>query len=105
MTSFSILLRALLITVTCSACFTVSLTVDDQLQELKENYVRKFYDEHPNNWMPSSCEDLWRIGHTLSALYSVMGVAMVENVYCDFTKLPNDAGKISVKNLLNNFLP
>lgn len=42
--------------------------------------------------MASSCEDLWRIGHTLSGLYSVMGVAKVENIYCDFTKLPNDAG-------------
>jgi hypothetical protein len=42
--------------------------------------------------MPKSCEDLWRIGHTLSGLYSVMGTAMVENIYCDFTKLPSDAG-------------
>ncbi|KAK4004506.1 hypothetical protein OUZ56_006240 [Daphnia magna] len=42
--------------------------------------------------MPSSCEDLWRVGHSLSGLYSVIGNAMVESVYCDFTKLPNDAG-------------
>ncbi|KAI9561382.1 hypothetical protein GHT06_012339 [Daphnia sinensis] len=42
--------------------------------------------------MPSSCEDLWRVGHSLSGLYSVMGTAMEESVYCDFTKLPNDAG-------------
>ncbi|XP_046643658.1 uncharacterized protein LOC124328873 isoform X2 [Daphnia pulicaria] len=42
--------------------------------------------------MPKSCEDLWRIGHTLSGLYSIMGAKMVESVYCDFTKLPNDAG-------------
>ncbi|KAI9561381.1 hypothetical protein GHT06_012338 [Daphnia sinensis] len=42
--------------------------------------------------MPSSCEDLWRVGHSLSGLYSVMGTAKVESVYCDFTKLPNDAG-------------
>ena len=43
--------------------------------------------------IPSSCEDLWRIGHTLSGLYSIMGVNMVESVYCDFTKLPDDPGK------------
>jgi hypothetical protein len=43
--------------------------------------------------MPTSCEDLWRMGHTLSGLYSVLGIAMVESVYCDFAKLPSDAGK------------
>lgn len=42
--------------------------------------------------MPSSCQDLWLIGHTLSGLYSVMGAAIVENVYCNFTKLPSDPG-------------
>ena len=42
--------------------------------------------------MPKSCEDLWRIGHTLSGLYSVMGLEMIESVYCDFTKLPGDSG-------------
>ncbi|EFX89078.1 hypothetical protein DAPPUDRAFT_310805 [Daphnia pulex] len=44
------------------------------------------------NGIPKSCEDLWRIGHFLSGMYSVMGVTMVESVYCDFTKLPNDTG-------------
>ena len=43
--------------------------------------------------MPKSCEDLWKIGHHLNGLYSVMGSEMVESVYCDFTKLPSDAGK------------
>ncbi|XP_046462614.1 uncharacterized protein LOC124208790 isoform X1 [Daphnia pulex] len=42
--------------------------------------------------MPKSCEDLWRKGHTLSGLYSVMGRAMIEAVYCDFNKLPFDSG-------------
>ena len=50
--------------------------------------------------MPKSCEDLWRIGHTLRGFYSIMGEKMVESIYCDFTKLPGDAGKI----LPNNFL-
>jgi hypothetical protein len=42
--------------------------------------------------MPTSCEDLWRMGHTLSGLYSVVGAKTVERVYCDFTKSSNDAG-------------
>ena len=42
---------------------------------------------------PTSCTDLWRIGHSLSGLYSVMGTEQVESVYCDFTKLPTDSGK------------
>ncbi|KAK4011384.1 hypothetical protein OUZ56_020498 [Daphnia magna] len=42
--------------------------------------------------MPSSCEELWKTGHTLSGLYSVMGVSMVESVYCDFSKLPYESG-------------
>ena len=46
----------------------------------------------PVNEMPTSCADLWRKGHTLSGLYSVMGTKMIETVYCDFTKLPNDPG-------------
>ncbi|XP_046459861.1 neurexin-4-like isoform X2 [Daphnia pulex] len=41
--------------------------------------------------MPSSCADLWRTGHSLSGLYSVVGTAMVESVYCDFAKLPSDS--------------
>lgn len=42
--------------------------------------------------MTSSCQDLWRKGHTLSGLYSIMGMAMIETVYCDFAKLPTDSG-------------
>jgi hypothetical protein len=44
------------------------------------------------NGLPSSCGDLKMIGHTLSGIYSVMGSSMMESVYCDFTKLPSDAG-------------
>ena len=36
---------------------------------------------------PKSCTDLWRIGHTFSAFFSVTGEEKVESVYCDFTKL------------------
>ena len=42
---------------------------------------------------PISCADLWRIGHSLSGLYSVMGEKQVESVYWDFTKLPTDSSK------------
>ncbi|XP_046456833.1 uncharacterized protein LOC124203958 isoform X2 [Daphnia pulex] len=42
--------------------------------------------------LPKSCKDLWLIGHTLNGFYSVMGSAKMESVYCDFTKLPDDAG-------------
>jgi hypothetical protein len=44
------------------------------------------------NGLPSSCGDLKMIGHTLNGFYSVMGSSMMESVYCDFTKLPSDAG-------------
>ncbi|XP_057370159.1 uncharacterized protein LOC130691262 [Daphnia carinata] len=43
------------------------------------------------NGMPTSCQDLWRIGYTLSGIYSIKGSSnKVETVYCDFTKLPGD---------------
>ncbi|XP_046459310.1 uncharacterized protein LOC124205831 [Daphnia pulex] len=42
--------------------------------------------------MPTSCEDLWLVGHILNGFYSVMGSAMMESVYCDFTKLPGNDG-------------
>jgi hypothetical protein len=45
------------------------------------------------NGMPSSCVDLRLIGHIWSGLYSVMGVNMVETVYCDFSKAIEDPGK------------
>ncbi|EFX82574.1 hypothetical protein DAPPUDRAFT_101175 [Daphnia pulex] len=45
------------------------------------------------NGLPSSCEDLKSIGHTLNGFYFVVGSAKMESVYCDFTKLPDDAGK------------
>jgi SMC interacting uncharacterized protein involved in chromosome segregation len=44
------------------------------------------------NGLPSSCEDLKTIGHTLNGFHSVMGSARMESVYCDFTKLPGDEG-------------
>uniref|UniRef100_A0A0P5NX02 Neurexin IV n=1 Tax=Daphnia magna TaxID=35525 RepID=A0A0P5NX02_9CRUS len=43
------------------------------------------------NQMPTSCEDLREIGHTLNGLYSVMGMKSVESVYCDFSNATNDS--------------
>ena len=43
--------------------------------------------------LPTSCEDLWLIGHTLNGFYSIIGAKMIESVYCDFTQLPDDASK------------
>ncbi len=50
------------------------------------------------NGMPSSCQDLWRIGYTLSGLYSIKGSSSnkVETVYCDFSKLPGDQGAVNI---------
>jgi hypothetical protein len=45
------------------------------------------------NGLPSSCADLKMIGHIWNGFYSVMGTAKMESVYCDFSKLPEDAGK------------
>ena len=44
------------------------------------------------NGLPSSCDDLKIIGHTLNGFYSIVGSAMMESVYCDFSKLPTDPG-------------
>jgi hypothetical protein len=46
------------------------------------------------NGLPSSCADLREIGHNLNGIYSVMGSAKMESVYCDFTKPTDDAGKL-----------
>ncbi len=44
------------------------------------------------NGLPSSCSDLKMIGHIWNGFYSVVGSAMMESVYCDFSKLPTDPG-------------
>jgi hypothetical protein len=54
------------------------------------------------NGLPSSCADLKMIGHMWSGFYSVMGLTKMESVYCDFSKLPSDAGKCLM--ILTNYL-
>ena len=65
----------------------------DLLQEKKE---RTAAAANPSavaiNGLPSSCDDLKIIGHTLNGFYSIAGSAMMESVYCDFSKLPSDPG-------------
>ena len=63
------------------------------LQEKKERMKTNSAISQSAVGLPSSCGDLKMIGHTLNGFYSVMGLAMMEFVYCDFTKLPSDAGK------------
>ena len=54
--------------------------------------------------LPTSCKDLWLIGHTLNGFYSVQGDKMMESVYCDFTKLPDNAGiKIHFNKIIYNY--
>ncbi len=50
------------------------------------------------NEFPTSCKDLWLIGHTLNGLYSIKGEKMIETVYCDFTQVPGHASKFIEKN-------
>lgn len=47
--------------------------------------------------MPKSCLDLWHIGHFFSGFYSVMGTEFIETVYCDFAKVPDDPGKLVLR--------
>jgi hypothetical protein len=42
--------------------------------------------------MPTSCVELWQIGHVLNGLYLIKGASQVETVYCDFSKASTDAG-------------
>lgn len=52
------------------------------------------------NRMPTSCQELWKIGHTLNGLYSVAGSKSVQVVYCDFSKPFSDPGKLSIQAIL-----
>ncbi|XP_057365355.1 uncharacterized protein LOC130686079 [Daphnia carinata] len=42
--------------------------------------------------MPRSCDDLWRMGHTLNGVFLVRGDKQVETVFCQFDKRPNERG-------------
>jgi hypothetical protein len=36
--------------------------------------------------MPTSCDDLWRIGNTMNGIYSIVANKKVQTVFCDFNK-------------------
>ena len=42
--------------------------------------------------MPSSCRDLWVIGHTLNGFYSIMATETIQTVFCDFNKMAEGNG-------------
>lgn len=44
------------------------------------------------NSMPTSCEDLKKIGNVFSGFYTVKGNKTLDSVYCDFTKPVGSAG-------------
>ena len=64
----------------------------DLLQEKNERTAAANQLAVAINGLPSSCADLKVIGHTLNGFYSIAGSAMMESVYCDFSKLPSDPG-------------
>lgn len=49
--------------------------------------------------MPTSCQDLWFVGHTTSGFYSVKSASQLATVFCDFSKLPNDPGNPTIASL------
>ena len=53
------------------------------------------------NGLPSSCSDLKLIGHTLNGFYSIVGSAVMESVFCDFSKLPSDPSKMILSILID----
>ncbi len=53
------------------------------------------------NGFPTSCEDLWLIGHTLNGFYSIKGEKMIESAYCDFTQVPGHASKFILKKTIS----
>ena len=62
----------------------------EEQETMKSHHQRLAVDANQSRAMPTSCQDLSQMGHVLSGLYSVMGIGMVQSVYCDFTQLPND---------------
>ena len=49
----------------------------------------------PNSFegLPTSCEDLSQLGHSLNGFYTVKGSNGILTVYCDFRKTPRAIGK------------
>jgi hypothetical protein len=76
--------------------------LSDLLREKNERTAANYFESSPIsnyqsavsvNGLSSSCSDLKMIGHSLNGFYSIVGSAMMESVFCDFSKLPSDACK------------
>ena len=52
--------------------------------------------------MPRSCDDLKRIGHTLSGFFYVKGVQQIRLVYCKFSKNTTISGRKILKVFCQN---
>jgi hypothetical protein len=82
---------------------TILSAVLNEKNELKASstHLNDLINTHQSevaiNGLPSSCGDLKIIGHTLNGFYFVIGNKTMESVYCDFSKIPSDAGKSTIK--------
>ena len=77
--------------------------LSDLLREKSERTTANYFESAPMstnqsavaiNGLPSSCSDLKMIGHTLNGFYSIAGSAMMESVFCNFSKLPSNPSKM-----------
>jgi len=46
--------------------------------------------------IPTNCKDLFITGNQISGLYLAISFSKVNTVYCDFSKSPEEAGKLLV---------
>ncbi|KAK4026441.1 hypothetical protein OUZ56_015439 [Daphnia magna] len=76
---------------------TAELELKVQRQEYLINAVHGESRSHNNvslrqgtTQMPKSCADLKNNGHTSNGMFLIMGVKMVETVFCDFSKPTSD---------------
>jgi hypothetical protein len=82
---------------------TILSAVLNEKNELKASstHLNDLINTHQSevaiNGLPSSCGDLKMIGHSLNGFYFVMGNKTMESVYCDFSKIPSDAGKLFIR--------
>ncbi len=44
---------------------------------------------------PTSCQDIWRAGHTISGYYSIQQSNRVETVFCDMNNVPGEGNVVS----------
>lgn len=62
---------------------------DYEIEELKNKINRS----SSIDGLPSSCKDLWMLGHSHSGIYLVKTKSTICVVYCDMTKNETSSGK------------